>query len=120
MQKQPKTPKVDRNEENIYLQDGKEYVKVLFNDILFLKSDNVYIEVHLKDGTRIITRSTLSKLSKSLSSDFFQIHRSYIVNTNNVDRVGKSVVTIGDIEIPVGEKYKKSMNMYFKANANVS
>lgn len=107
-------------ESNIYLYDGKEYVKTHFNDILFLKSDNVYVEVYLKDGNRIITRSTLNKMINTLNSDFLQVHRSYIVNTNNVDKVGKNIVTISSYEIPIGEKFKSAMNLNFKTFANTS
>jgi DNA-binding LytR/AlgR family response regulator len=106
--------------ENIYVNVGNEFIKVVFEDILFLKSDNVYVELHLKDGTRIVTRSTLLKISALLNDDFLRIQRSYIVNTNNVDRVGRNLVTIGSVEIPVGEKFKKKMNKNFKLNANIS
>jgi len=104
----------------IYIHNGKEYIKALFDDILFLKSDNVYIEVHLKNDNRIITRSSMSKFLKFLSLDFLQVHRSYIVNTNNLDKVGKSTVTICENEIPIGEKYKKALNENFKSNVNVT
>lgn len=105
---------------NIYVNVGNEFIKVVFDDILFLKSDNVYVELHLKDGTRVVTRSTLLKIAALLNNDFLRVQRSYIVNTNNVDRVGRNLVTVGTFEIPVGEKFKKKMNKNFKTNANIS
>ena len=105
---------------NIYVNCGKEFIKIIFDDILFLKSDNVYVEIHLKDGNRIVTRSTLLKISSLLNDDFLRVHRSYIVNTNNIDRIGKHVVTLGAFEIPIGDKFKKTMNTNFKSNANIS
>jgi len=115
-----KTPQEKPILRSIYVNDGKEFVKILFDDILFLKSDNVYVELHLKNGNRTITRSTLSKIFNYLDNDFLQIHRSYIINVNQVNRVGTNKVIVGKTEIPVGNKYKTPMFENFKNNANVS
>jgi len=96
-----------QKERSIFIHNGKEYEKINLDDILYIKSDNVYVEVHLKNQSRIVTRNTLSKFILELNHDFFRVHRSFIVNINNVDKTTKSTITIDSIEIPIGFKYKE-------------
>lgn len=94
------------NTENyIYVFDGKEYIKVLKSTILFIKSDNIYIEFFINNGTKIISRSSLKKVNEELDSDFTQIHRSYIVNINHIEKIALNEITIDTTKIPIGEKY---------------
>ncbi len=41
---------------------------------------------------------------------FIRIHKSYIVSTASVTSVKKSSVSIGTMELPVGESYKDSLS----------
>jgi two-component system LytT family response regulator len=41
---------------------------------------------------------------------FIRVHRSYLVNKNYIDTVGRSAIKIGDEEIPVGDNYKVNLD----------
>lgn len=92
-------------ENHIYVFDGKEYIKVLKSSILFIKSDNIYIEFFINNGTKIISRSSLKKVNEELGQDFIQIHRSYIVNITHIEKIASNEISIDRIKIPIGEKY---------------
>ncbi|MFN6074491.1 MAG: LytR/AlgR family response regulator transcription factor [Fluviicola sp.] len=93
------------SESHMYVFDGKEYINVLKSSILFIKSDNIYIEFFINNGTKIISRSSLKKVNEELDSDFIQIHRSYIVNLKHIEKIASSEITIDKTKIPIGEKY---------------
>jgi DNA-binding LytR/AlgR family response regulator len=40
---------------------------------------------------------------------FLRIHRSYIVNFHHVERIDSEQVKIGDVHLPLGNKYKSEV-----------
>lgn len=89
----------------LFVFDGKEHIKVDRSSILFIKSDNIYIEFYIENGAKIVSRSSLKKVINELGNDFIQIHRSYIINLTQIEKVSSTDVTIESIKIPIGEKY---------------
>jgi two-component system LytT family response regulator len=56
---------------------------VSIDDILFLKSDNNYTEVHTSDQRLIVVSKTLKHYDDQLKGySFFRSHQSYLVNLN--------------------------------------
>lgn len=56
---------------------------VAINDILYLKSDNNYTEVHTKDQRTIVVSKPLKQYDDQLKGySFFRSHQSYLVNLN--------------------------------------
>jgi len=81
--------------------------RVKKSDIIYIKSDHVYIEV-VCENAKYISRSTLSEISKKIdSSNFIQCHRSYIINIDKMRKFNSSKVWIADNEIPISTKYKE-------------
>lgn len=92
---------------HIFLKDGYEQVKVLFDDILYIEAAGNYLSFVLKNGHKLLTRSTISDIEQQLPGDFFtRVHRSYVVANNKVDRYNKQAVFIGLTEIPIGNTYQ--------------
>lgn len=90
---------------------GREIVFVLISDIVLLKADNIYCNVYLANGQRLLASNTLKEISEKLTDNlFFKPHRSYIINTNYVERYIKSdlLVYVKTIKepIPVSRKLK--------------
>jgi DNA-binding LytR/AlgR family response regulator len=75
------------------------------NDIQYIKSDNVYVEI-FTEGHRYIQRKFLGQISKELPAQFVRVHRSYLVNMDRVTELNKTFVLIDDQKIPVSRKFK--------------
>jgi len=69
---------------------GMKFVSL--EDIIYLKADNSYTEVHLNDGTCLIASRTLKNFEDALDGDqrFFRCHKSYVVNIHFVSDWVKS------------------------------
>lgn len=106
----------DEKRRNLFVNNGKEHINILLDDILMVKSENVYVEINLKNGQRILTRSTLAQFIELLNEDFIQTHRSYVVNIKNIGKIGKSGIFIGTHEVPIGNKYRKVFYERFKSD----
>lgn len=95
-------------EESIGLKTGTRTELVKPSDILYLKTDHVYVEVYLADRM-LLVRKPLRELVDELPDDFFQVHRSYAVNMRHVVSFGAGVVVLSEIEIPVSRSYKEEL-----------
>jgi DNA-binding LytR/AlgR family response regulator len=88
---------------------GSAYVKVFIDEILYLKSEHVYVEVFLKNDNRHLLRMSISEIIKKLPSVFLQVHRSYIINTRFVESFSKTNVIVKGINIPVSKVYSDAL-----------
>ena len=87
-------------------------LKVIFGDVIYVEGLKDYVKIHLKSTNKpVVARMSLKGLEEELpASQFVRIHKSFIVSKNFVTSVKKNSVSIGDIELPVGENYKDSVN----------
>ena len=91
----------------IFLKDGYEQVKVMFDDILYIEAAGNYLNVFMQNNQKLVTRSTINDIAQLLPENLFtRIHRSYIVANNKVERYNKQSVFIGFAEIPIGNAYQ--------------
>ncbi|MGC9375998.1 MAG: LytR/AlgR family response regulator transcription factor [Bacteroidales bacterium] len=93
----------------LYLKENKKMVKVYLKNILYLESIKDYVKVVTVSKT-VVTKQPLSYFESILSaSHFLRIHRSFIVAIHKIDAYSLSGIDIGNIELPIGRKYKDSV-----------
>lgn len=89
---------------SVMTNKGKE--RILANDILYCKADNVYVIISTLNKN-ISIRSTLSSLEEQLPDKFLRTHRSFIVNKEKVSAIKPQSVFIGNVEIPLSKTYRR-------------
>lgn len=95
-----------RMTQSIQFKEGAEHVQVHIDKVLFLKSDNIYVEVHTTEKKHIIRATLESFLEDNKCEELVQVHRSYVVNTKNISAYESQSILINENEIPVSRKYK--------------
>ena len=106
--REKKTEKPE-SDEFLYLKENKKMVKVYFKNILYLESIKDYVKVVTLRKT-VITKQQLSYFESLLNNNkFLRIHRSFIVATDKIDAYSLSGIDIGNMELPIGRKYKESV-----------
>lgn len=99
----------------VLIKDGSDTVKVLCNDILWVKSENIYVEVKSMDKTYLV-RNSLEKFLEELDDAiFFRAHRSYIININHVKAISGQYLLIENEKIPLSRKFRNEVLVKFKA-----
>ena len=84
--------------------------KILFRDITYIEAQQNYCNIHHRDDTTLMVRTTLNKILEQLPSDMFcQVHRSFIVNKTRITSMDSSRINIGGISIPVSRTYKEKL-----------
>jgi two-component system, LytTR family, response regulator len=93
------------------LSEGVIFVEI--DDILFLKAENVYTEVYMKDGKKTLVSKPLKVFEKMLEDNkyFFRSHRSYLINIKHIKQYIKSdggtVIMDNEVEIPIARERKE-------------
>lgn len=85
--------------------DYKQYILPL-DDILYIKGEKDYVQI-VTDVQTVKSLKSMRSVEEMLPSDsFVRVHRSYIINVDKVQSVGRMQVTIGDTQIPVSDSCK--------------
>lgn len=80
------------------------------NDILYIKSDGVYIEIHTIKSM-IVQRKLLKEIIDELPSFFIRVHRSYLVNAKYIGQRSASHLMVKDYEVPVSRNYRENLDL---------
>jgi two-component system response regulator LytT len=95
--------------ETILIKDGNIFYRVKIDDILFLESDHIYLNV-ITTTRKYLVRNTLDDFIEELGNgSFHRVHRSYAVNLNHLDSINSVTLNIGEREIPVQKNYKTEL-----------
>lgn len=91
--------------ETLMVRENRKSVSLALEDICYIESLSDYVKIVTKTR-EVLTKEKISKLSEKLPSDFIRIHRSFLVNRAAVDSFGYDHVSLADVKLPVGRKYK--------------
>lgn len=98
--------KMKLNSNYLLINKGGEKLKLAFDDIYWLKAENVYTEIYTKNK-KILHRGGLSELLAQLPADlFFKCHRSYAVNLDKIEKIGVDYIAIDGNSVPLSRSKK--------------
>jgi DNA-binding LytR/AlgR family response regulator len=99
---------VTAGQDYFFIKKDSVLNKVPVKDILWIEALGDYITIHTKDQ-RFILHATLKSLEGKLPANkFVRVHRSYIVQVDNVKKVEDTTIFINEVSIPVGALYKEN------------
>ncbi|MDQ0477080.1 MULTISPECIES: LytTR family DNA-binding domain-containing protein [Chryseobacterium] len=92
----------------IFVKDGYHDVKLVFEDMLYVKADRNYLDIMMVGDRKITIRNTLSEFCKELPVFFKQIHRSVVVNSQYVNRISSDEVAVQETVLPLSRNFRKN------------
>ncbi|UTW64627.1 response regulator [bacterium SCSIO 12741] len=93
----------------LFIKDNRVFSRINFCDILYLRSDHVYLDIYLKNDKKQSVRGGLNTYINKLSPSFFRTHRSCIVNLEYLEAVNHNNVVINGEELPIGKKQRDDL-----------
>lgn len=93
-------------------KDGAEFINTAIIDAMEASGDYIYIYIGER---KLMLRGALRDYSEKLKSHFYQTHRSYLVNIDNIIAMknhgnGSAVAMLGSgKEIPVSRRYRAGL-----------
>ncbi len=93
----------------LFLKERFKYTKLPIGDILWIKAEGNYLEIHLADKKELIRTNLGPFLEKINRKNFFRTHKSYAVNLDYLTKFEPTVVTILNSEIPISKTYSDEL-----------
>ena len=108
----PRMPVTDKPAESgneyFFVKSGTELRKILLPEILFFESRKEYVRV-VTQTFEVLTYRRLKDIEAQLPMPFARVHHSYIVNIRQLNKIQDNHIYIGDIQIPIGEKFRDGL-----------
>ena len=111
------TPPSDNAEDDsLFVKTDYRMVRIALSDIRYIEGMSEYLKLHLRNQPKpVITLLAMKKLEERLPRNFMRIHRSYIVNLNDIREVNKNrVILDSDTSLPIGDNYKEQFCAYLE------
>ncbi|WP_026997005.1 LytR/AlgR family response regulator transcription factor [Flectobacillus major] len=107
-----------QEEPTIFLKSGRESLKFLINDILYIEALGAYTRVFTKDKSTLISESISELQTKLLINNFIRVHKSYLIPQNKVIGISSRHVILDKTKIPLGVSYRESIEKLFDEKAS--
>ncbi|PCJ94111.1 MAG: DNA-binding response regulator [Flavobacteriaceae bacterium] len=93
--------------DSIFVKKQHLYYRIQFEDIQYIKADNVYLEVHTVDKKFLVRSPLKDYLGKLPQNKFYRAHKSYIVNVDHINAINSKDIMINNKLIPISKDFKE-------------
>ena len=91
---------------SIFVKKNQHYHRIPFDDIHYVKADNVYLEVHTRDKSFLVRSAMKDYIEKLPSHQFYRAHKSYIVNLDHIEAINTRDIVINGVTIPISKDFR--------------
>lgn len=97
----------------LFIKQNYQFVKVPLRDVLYLEADDVHTTVVTLTRKYVIRQAMSAILERLQYPRLARIHRSYVVNLDQIDSFSDSEVIAGGHSLPLGRSYKSDFMQHF-------
>lgn len=109
----------DKTEDTVHIKEGYASKFIKTSEILYIESMDNYVKIHTKGKDTFMPRLNIKKLESMLPHNIIRIHKSYMVNTDNVVKLSYKDLTLSNgVVLPVGRNYKINVKNFFHYNSS--
>jgi two-component system, LytTR family, response regulator len=91
----------------LFVKSGVKHVKINLDELLYAEAVNDYAKLHLQNGKELLINLSLKELMQKIHGlTFLQVHRSFLINMQQIDLVENDTIKIKGSEIPIGKTYR--------------
>lgn len=100
--------------EALFIKVDHKYLRIMVEKIKYIKGYGEYLQIYLEgEKVPMLTLSSFNATQRKLPDHFLQLHRSYIVNMNQVIRIERNRVILDEeTYIPVSDSCKTTLQTY--------
>lgn len=96
--------------DHVFLKDKHTFVKLAYEEILFLKADRSYCDVVIDNKPAFKMSSSMNHIYDQIShEDFVRVHRSYVINASRITSIDGNVIRIGDHTVQMSQEYREEL-----------
>ncbi len=106
-----------KEEQFLIVKDSYSNVQINRNEIQYIEGSGNYINI-FTINQKFVIRKSLDWIEAELPNlSFIRVHRSFIINTNHVQRINQKSVFINNTEIPISRTYQTRIIEYLNKNS---
>lgn len=93
----------------LFVKDSYDLVRITLADLLYVQSEGNYLTFFEKDK-KTVTRMTMTEAVKTLPSDFFRVHKSFILNLKQIRKLERHQAEVADDTfVPIAGNYHSEL-----------
>ena len=100
--------------DRVFIRHKHSLEKVLHSQILYIVADGAYSKIITRDKEYILSQTLKKTEEKITGKNLLKVHRSYIANIENVDRISEGYLYMGKHQIPVSRTQREDLLRLFK------
>lgn len=100
----------------IFVRSGYKTLKVKLAEIRYIEGSGNYVTLHTSTEKILVLQNMKTFETQLEPYQFVRIHKSFIIALNHIDTFEKNWVQINKKDIPIGESYKESFQLFLKEN----
>jgi len=94
---------------HFFVKSSGQQHRINFNEILYVESIKDYVNIKTQ-AQEYIVLETLKSLENQLPGNFTRVHKSFILNVNEIKSLGsKKIILNSGHEVPIGDMYKSNL-----------
>lgn len=94
---------------HFFVKSSGQKHRINFDEILYVESIKDYVNIKT-EAQEYIVLDTLKSMENQLPANFTRIHKSFILNLNEIKSVGsKKIILNSGHEVPIGDLYKSNL-----------
>lgn len=100
----------NKEDAHFFVKSSGQQHRINFENILYVESIKDYVNIRTSEQEYIVL-DTLKSMEQQLPDhSFVRIHKSFIINLNQIKNLGsKKVTLISEQEIPIGESFRMNL-----------
>ncbi|WP_298507993.1 LytTR family DNA-binding domain-containing protein [uncultured Kordia sp.] len=95
--------------DTLFLNVDKTFHKIQFQEIFYVESERNYLTLVSKQQKLSFIGTLRTWKEKLPEQQFIQIHKSFVINKDHVDKISGNEVYIHDKRIPIGRTFKAKL-----------
>jgi DNA-binding LytR/AlgR family response regulator len=88
-----------------YVKCNGKIEKVIYDELLYIEAMSNYITLYTHTGKLIVYLTIKGILEQLPPGKFIQVHKSYIVNADQVNTIEGNMLHVGGVKITIGANY---------------
>ncbi len=103
-------------EDFLFVKSNAQVKRINYNEIQYIEGLKDYVKIYItRTKSPIVFHSTMKSIEEKLPKEMFmRIHRSYIVNLDNVTTIERYRIIFGEERIPISKQYKESFDEFVR------
>jgi DNA-binding LytR/AlgR family response regulator len=113
----PEEPEEQISDKEIFLKTGTKYEKLDLQELVYVKANGKYTELHFTFGKRLIRMPLSTFILENSNLKFLRVHKTYAVNPEFITSFTADELLLAESKIPIGRFFMPQVYNYLKTRA---